>query len=76
MTNVALHDRVCVEILLDHGACSARDLMTHHPIDQFNEDTAMAWMADALERGLVEVTGGAGQSTRVNLTDKGRGWGR
>lgn len=76
MTDIAQHDRLCIEILLDHGACSARELMSHHPIDQFEEDAAEAWMADALKRELIEVTGGKGRSMRVNLTDKGRGWGR
>jgi DNA-binding PadR family transcriptional regulator len=70
------NDNQCIEILLDQGAMSARDLMKAHPIDQFGEDTAAEWLASALERGLVETTGGSGRSARFNLTDKGRSWSR
>lgn len=76
MSDIRQHDRYCIEILLEHGACTARELMIRHPIDQFQEDTAAAWTAVALTRGVVEITGGTGRSMRVNLTDKGRGWDR
>jgi len=76
MTETEQHDPLCIELLLDHGAMSARELMRCHPIDQFEEDTAAAWLASALQRGLIETTGGSGRSTRFNLTDTGRGWSR
>jgi len=76
MNDIEQHDRYCVEILLDHGAMTARELMKAHPIQQFEEDAAMAWVASALYRGLVEAIDGTGRSTRYDLTVKGREWSR
>lgn len=74
MSNIEQNDHLCVEIMLDHGTMTARELMRAHPYDQFTEDAAVAWLASALRRGMIEVIGGSGRSTRYDLTHKGRDW--
>jgi predicted HTH transcriptional regulator len=76
MTGIEQNDSYCVEIMLDHGAVTARELMRAHPIDQFEEDAALAWIASALDRGLIKVKDGTGRGTRYDLTDKGSAWRR
>jgi hypothetical protein len=76
MSDIDQWDRLAIGALLAYGACSARELSRHVDPDQFEEGPAAEWMASALDRGIVEVTGGTGRSVRVNLTDGGRGWGR
>lgn len=74
MSGIEQNDHICVEIMLDHGAVTARELMRAHTTNQFDEDAAVAWIASALERDLIKVVDGSGRTTRYDLTHKGRAW--
>ncbi|HEX5924188.1 MAG TPA: hypothetical protein VFY45_10175 [Baekduia sp.] len=69
-------DGIALPYLMKHGASSAEQIMHSTEIDQFDQQTVPAWIESALSRGLIEVTGGSGASTRFNITDQGRGFGR
>jgi predicted transcriptional regulator len=65
-------DRHALEKLMENGAMTVREIMGSIDIDQFEDATAQAWVESALDRGLIEETGGSNGSTRYNITDNGR----
>jgi hypothetical protein len=70
--NVEQWDGPALVTLFEHGAASASELSDRNPVDQFVPEEAAAWVVSAEGRGLIEVTGGSGPSTRYNITDAGR----
>ncbi len=76
MSDITQWDGYALPYLMKHGASNAEEIMHSTEIDQFDQRTVPAWIESALSRDLIEVTGGTGTSTRFNITDKGRGFGR
>lgn len=48
------------------------EMVSAVPVHGFWIDVANDWVTSALERGLIEQTGGSGGSARFEITDKGR----
>lgn len=71
-SDVERWDGLALRELWKSGPMSARQIMEAVPIQQFEAETATAWVDSALVRGLIEGTGGSGASARFNITDAGR----
>jgi hypothetical protein len=72
MSGYEQYDYRALMALWEHGAMTTSQLVAAIDIDQFSEREAREWIPDAGARGLIETTGGSGEATRYNITDKGR----
>ncbi|MEO8690578.1 MAG: hypothetical protein ABI611_20460 [Solirubrobacteraceae bacterium] len=65
-------DRHMLEKLMQRGSMTVRELMESIEARPVELPIAQAWVASALERGLIAKTGGSNESTRYNITAAGR----
>ena len=71
-TDIKQWDRHALEKLMQRGSMTVGEIMESVESGPLGLPIAQAWVANALERGLIAKTGGSNESTRYNITAVGR----
>jgi hypothetical protein len=72
MAEIEQWDRHALGKLMQRGSMTVGEIMQSVGSDQFGLPIAHAWVASALERGLIAKTGGSNESIRYNILAAGR----
>ena len=72
MADIEQWDRRALEKLMQRGSMTVGQIMESVESDQFGLPLVQAWVANALERGLIAKAGGSNDATRYGIMAAGR----
>ena len=72
MADIEQWDGHALEKLMQRGSMTVREVRESVESGPFGLPIAQAWVERALDRGLIAMTGGSGESTRYHIMADGR----